>query len=340
MMVLRDSLSQRSGSENDASGKGSRNCKTFQARSKAMFHSSLFIKIVLITVGSLVAAVAQLVTQPKGWDFAGIAGALIAAIGGGALAYTEKDASKELEAARAAIEIGRDLQREAEKINLITSDVKRAFELYTAMKTMREIVEQHASISGSSVQDIIDNFYELASRSLLIAIGFDLEEHWTVCVYRADPVAEGRKELVCIQHERSEKCNIKSARKWPEGIGVAGYAYTNGKSVFVPDLVSPELGSTFDLGTKAKEYDHVRYRSIGAVPIRVAGATPPWGVVVATSSRPGHFAGKSKPGGVQPEEGVRALAGMVALAISVKQPIDHQKVTNLQGESDTILPRN
>lgn len=249
-------------------------------------------------------------------------------MGGGALAFTEKDASKELEAARAAVETARDLQKEAEKINLITSDLRRSFELYTAMKTMREIVEQHVLVSGSSTQNIIDNFYELASRSLLIAIGFDLEEHWTVCVYKAGPDANGRVELSCIQHERSDKCDIKSARKWPEGVGVAGYAYTNRKSIFVPDLESPELGSTFDLGVKARDYDPVRYRSIGAVPIRLAASDPPWGVVVATSSRPGHFAGKNKLGGVQPEEGIRALAGMVALAIAVKQPIDGEKVTN------------
>jgi hypothetical protein len=110
----------------------------FQARSRAMFISSVFIKVVLITVGSLVAAVAQLVTQPKGWDFAGIGGALIAALGGAALAFTEKDSSKELEVARSAIESARDLQREADKVSLITADLKRAFELYSAMKTMRE----------------------------------------------------------------------------------------------------------------------------------------------------------------------------------------------------------
>jgi hypothetical protein len=300
----------------------------FQVRSQAMFRSSLFIKVALITIGSLIAAVAQLVTQPKGWDFAGIAGALIAAIGGGTLAFTEKDASKELEAARTALEKARDLQREAEKINLITSDVKRAFELYTAMKTMREIVEQHVLISGSSVQDIIDNFYELASRPLLIAIGFDLEEHWTICVYQACPDAGDRIVLSCVQHERSEKCDIASARKWPEGVGVAGYAYANKKSIFVPDLEAPEMGSTFDLGSQAKDYDPVRYRSIGAVPIRLTTADPPWGVVVATSSRPGHFASKTKLGGVQPEEGIRALAGMVALAIAVKQPNPAEKVTN------------
>jgi len=82
-------------------------------------------------------------------------------------------------------------------------------------------------------------------------------------------------------------------------------------------------------GSRARgDYDPVRYRSIGAVPIRLAASDPPWGVVVATSSRPGHFAGKNKLGGVQPEEDIRALAGMVALAIAVKQPIDGEKVTN------------
>jgi GAF domain-containing protein len=266
----------------------------------------------------MLAGIAQLVTQPQGWGVAGMAGAVVAAIGGIVVAITEQDASSDLERARAAIAQAKEFEDEALKLDAYKQDVRKATELYSALRTMREVLEISVQIDGKTLSDVIDDYYKLARRSLLIALGFELEEHWTVCIYKAEAMPGGGKiELACVRHERTVDCKVEEARRWPEGVGVAGYAYSNNKEIIVPDLNDPALGTTFNLGERARDYDEVRYRSIAAIPIRVSEKI--WGIAVATSSRPGHFLIHSDEGGIQAAEGLRALAGMIALAVAVKE---------------------
>lgn len=290
----------------------------FEARSRLFFRTSLFVKIALVIGGSLVAGIAQLITQPQGWGIAGIAAAVLAAIGGIVVAITEQDASSDLERARSAIAQAREFEDEALKVDFYKQDLRRVTELYSALRTMREVLEVSVQLEDKTLQNVVEDFYKLAKRSLLIALGFELEEHWTVCIYRAEKdTATGKTDLGCIQHERTVDCDISEARRWPEGVGVAGYAFSNNKEILVPDLNAPELGTTFQLGERARIYDEVRYRSIAAIPIRLADKV--WGIAVATSSRPGHFSVQNDEGGVQAAEALRALASMVALAAAVKE---------------------
>jgi hypothetical protein len=117
---------------------------------------------------------------------------------------------------------------------------------------------------------------------------------------------------------RSIDCEIDAARVWPEGVGAGGVALSRGQEVLVPDLQAPELGTLHQIGDLRREHDAMRYRSIAAVPILVAREKLPWGVVVATSDRAGHF-GIDQGTGVRTAEASRALAGMVALGVAMRR---------------------
>jgi GAF domain-containing protein len=149
-------------------------------------------------------------------------------------------------------------------------------------------------------------------------MGFEQADRWTICVFYGDiDQREGRRVLRCVAHARAIECDISEARTWPEGVGVGGVAYANAREVIVPDLVDEAMGTVFDLGDRKRSYDEERYRSLAAVPILVDRGEKPWGVVIATNDRPHHF--NVEGTGVRTVEAVRALAGMVALAVSVSR---------------------
>lgn len=105
----------------------------------------------------------------------------------------------------------------------------------------------------------------------------------------------------------------------------------------VPNMHHAGLGTVFNIAAGARDYDSDRYRSIAAVPIRVGGREKPWGVIVATNDRFGHF-GLGDAIGPQNEEAVRLLAGMVALAAVVAndEPITPQGVPALGETSPDV----
>jgi GAF domain len=158
-----------------------------------------------------------------------------------------------------------------------------------------------------------------ARRALFLAHGFEMNDFHTICVYQRVMGSDGRPELVCRAHIRAIDCELALARVWKEGIGVAGTALAKATEVVVPDLTAPELGTLYNLREK-KDEDDTRYRSIVAEPISLDGSGALWGVLIATSSRAGHFS-------VQDRSYVNvteALAGMISLAVKLvrgKSPI-------------------
>jgi hypothetical protein len=298
----------------------------FKRRSKNQSSASLLVKIILIVVGSAVATVAQFLdfnsSGPTHSQILGIIAAIAAGIGGIYVVVTDKDAAEELELARDAIESARELQysliESSSEFVRYQREVKRAVELYQMMSILRGVIEQVIASPLRDTLKIIDVCMEAAQRALPITMGFHQADRWTICVYHAEANDGGKVILKCVAHNRAIKCDLAEARTWAEGVGVSGVAYSNNREVIVPDLLDPGLGTVFDLGDKRKAYDDERYRSLAAVPISVDRAERPWGILIATSDRPHHFEVTEQPG-VQTVEGVRALAGMLALAISVSK---------------------
>ena len=99
-----------------------------------------------------------------------------------------------------------------------------------------------------------------------------------------------------------------------------GVTYSRRNEVIVPDLAASSTGSLFEVGgrVEARPEDGERYKSAAAVPVLAEPDAAPWGVVVATSGQRGHFHSNAETG-IHAAEAVRALAGMISLALRAVQ---------------------
>jgi hypothetical protein len=311
-----------------------------EKRSRRFKWANRFVKVLLIAIGSALATALQFAqtTDQQGLtrvQWSGIIVSILVCIGAVYLLIVDEDASTELAAARRATEKVRDKEeelRERERelddarrdhalqeflYGTLNEDLQSALKLYQSMAEMRRVLERSVA-SGASLSAIISAFNTTTARTLRIALQFEQADRWTVCVYQARPI-EGdpsRSELSCVAHNRAIDCDVREARTFPEGVGGAGLAFLRNHEVIVPDLLAEGLESVFDLREHSKSYDADRYRSIAAVPVQVDGRSRPWGVVVATNDREGHFTTDVEEG-FDTSEPVRMFAGMIALAVAI-----------------------
>lgn len=301
--------------------------KAFEGKSQRFRLASQIIKLVTLAA-SCIAVAAQFATVPAGqpWPAAniiGIAAAFLIGIGSGISLIVEPDTSTELEKARRALAIADAAQREADEIRIALDDFdayeleqKRSNALYQAMSLMRGVIESALALAKIDLTKTIETLIDAARRELPIALGYQMSEHYTLCVYVAESF-EGKTHLRCIAHIRTVMCALAEARTWPAGVGAVGAAYSRQREVVLPDLTIPEVASLY--GHMSKDSDVRRYKSAAAVPIRLNPHDDPWGVVVGTSDRVRHFHIDRDETGLQTVEAVRALAGMVALAVRAAQ---------------------
>jgi hypothetical protein len=292
----------------------------FDKRAKRFKLASRFVKAVFILFAATVAGVAQFAQIPQGQapstiQVVGIAATLVVFLGSIFVLISEEDASEELAAARRASEEVRNLEDELNVLPDYEAAIGRQIYLYQSMSVMRSALE-HAVVTGDDLGNTVRSFVELTKRPLPVALGFEQSDRWTVCVYQAEATGTGRDRLVCVAHNRAIPSELSEARFWDEGVGVAGIAYANRQEVVVPNMQAAGLGTVFNIAAGARDYDEDRYRSVAVVPVRVDGREKPWGVVVATNDRYGHFNLEDELG-AQTVEGIRLLAGMIALAATV-----------------------
>lgn len=301
----------------------------FQDYSRSIFRASRFVKVVLIIGGATLASVALTIDiahanhEISPWTIAGLAAAALVAVGGIFDTLRETDASKALVAGHHAVEVARQREKELEEMiedhGRFDTAVVRGLELYNSMDVMRGAIEQSLSLPDTSVSSIIQTCLSAAGDSLLVAFGFDIKDIWTICVFMAQPDSEsGKVSLRCVAHMRKIPCDISQARSWPEGVGVAGIAYSTNHEIIIQDMSSPEVSAVFDLGAQARSYDKDRYASMVAVPVTVGANPKPWGVAVVTTDRPDHFSPEPSYG-VATAEPIRAIASMTALAVKAAE---------------------
>jgi|GEM_PF-1611639 len=308
----------------------------FTDRSSTTLRAARYVKIGVALVGAFLLALASVVPNwswfpPSPWLVAGVIGALMVFGAGVFIVLTEEDATSALDAARTAIDHATDSEEYIKEVEAAFPIYARSITslryLYIAMSAARGFFEQYIFGDDISEDLFLQLLMEHIKRPIRIALGFELDEYWTIVVYKAYyRDKEKRTYLRCVAHHRSNDCDIKNAREWPEGLGVCGVAYAKNDEVGVPDLRDPAVGTAFRLdktvlkdGEKLlKDGDLDSYRSLFAVAVSVGTDERPWGVVVATSNKPHHFMGPDTPG-VEPEEAVRALAGLVALAVSISR---------------------
>lgn len=296
-----------------------------QNYARALRRAARFVKIILIIGGAALASVALTIDlahanhEISPWSVAGLIGAGLVAVG------ATFDAIRETDAASALAEANRALEAAAERQELLDeafqergrfdTAVVRGLELYNSMDVMRGVIEQSLSVSDGALSTILQNCLSAAGDSLLVAFGFEIKDIWTICIFMAQPAQEsGKTELRCVAHLRKIPCDTSQARIWPEGVGVAGIAYSTNHEIIIQNMAAPEHDEVFKLGSNAREYDGKRYASMVAAPINVGADPKPWGVAVVTSDRPNHFVRETLYG-VATAEPIRAIASMTALAI-------------------------
>lgn len=307
--------------------------------SKSVAFASKFVKGVLILGGALVAGVAQFCTWPTGGspDAAQVAGMLataVVAVGGLYVTFTEADAATAVATAEKAMDVAQQMEAAFDDVDEFFDDSARLAETYQLCLTMRGAIEQSALGFTGGIKGLVGNLFDLASRPLTVAIGFNQSDRWTLGVYMAMPAAEaGKVQLKTVAQKRAIECGLDDARIWPEGVGIAGICYTNSREIVLPDLRAEGMRAVFGPRNLTRQYDTERYVSMVAVPVKVSGREKPWGVIVATSDQAGHFSADTQPG-FKNDEPVRALAAFIALAVAMMDAQDRARSTSSPAVTD------
>lgn len=300
-----------------------------QARLRQAHVSSMTVKVGLIALGSAVVAIVQCVGLPAEgpWPALGVIGvvaAVLVFVGSVIVLIMDRDPSAQLaladEAIRAAEGIEAQLVEEAEQYDALWIAINRATDLYYSLMAMRGALERLTISDRADEPAAIDHLLEVSEPTLLPALGFELGQNYTICVYRAENEADGKKVLRLIAHRRALNCALSAARTWAEGVGAAGIAYATGRELTLPDMLDPALKSLREQRDSQRVDGADPYMSIVAVPVFVGPSNTKWGVVVATSDVRNHFSAADEEDGVRTSEGARALAGMVALAVGLNHP--------------------
>lgn len=279
--------------------------------------------------GSLIAVIAAAFIglsswPPTSWQtlvmVGAIVGAGLAALGSFLELTSREDPTEAIDQARRQLVAAESFERLAAERQSKLRDYDKAVtqlkSLYLMILSCRGTIEQAMSHREFSATDLIDRCLTDCKHDFRIALGVKTEDYWTICVYRTETSAKyDRPYLKCFAHQRSVDCELEHAREWPLGSGIGGVALAQNREMFVPDTLSSEVGSAYELvrGQKKPEDDE-KYRSMVAVPISVGEESLPWGIIIVTSSAPRHF-GSTAMIGLPPEEAVRAFAGIVALAV-------------------------
>ena len=300
--------------------------EAFRRKAKAMSGALKAVRFGLIYGGALISALAAVFAQGWQWPLTdlqviGVVGAALVCLGGFFLIYIE-ESPEALHQAQIAIRDAEDFRDEYEEVAQFAKGYERASRrltaLYLAYSASRGVLERAATTGLTDEIQIIRSCLAAMKRDLRISLGFELSHTWTICVYITETPETGQPSyLRCIAHDRTFDCDITKARLWREGVGVGGMTLARNSEVVAPDTLAPEAGSLFTLDdVNVSALDRDRYRSLIGVPVQVGAGTRPYGVVIVTSDQPEHF-GSDEVEGVAPEEGARALAGVVALAVAL-----------------------
>ncbi len=305
-----------------------RQAKAGHARTVAS--SSKLVKGTLVVVCAGIAGVAQFWTfmpgkPPEPAQIVGIIATFGVILGGLFVLLTETDAATAIELADKALEEARNAEARFDGVDELFVSMDRLSETYQICLNLRGALEQAGVGSSGSLSDLVATMFGLVARPLSIAIGFQHADRWTIGVYQAhDPSLQGKAELRCIAQKRAIECKLHEARVWPEGVGIAGIAYSNAREVVIPDLGADGVQSVFGPRDATRQYDVERYVSMVAVPIMVEGRDKPWGVITATSDRVGHFHGKPEAG-FKTDEPIRAVGSFIALAVAIQDQRDRAR---------------
>ncbi len=284
----------------------------------------------MVLVGALVAGACQFIKldeQYMPWvQAAGIFGALLAFIGGFWINRADRHASEALQVADQALERAQLIEANAERVRrqaqqefgVLRSQFERTRQLTGLTNILREGIEKAITqLPTQNIKTDIDKLLRGVNRAILGSLGCKAGERWTLTIYREEDgvlvdMAVATVDLVA-------QLVPVPVRNWRVGHGFAGAAYDRDREIVLADAQTPSVLAMLNVPEgMLRTDDAIKYRSVAAVPIRVAGLEKPWGVVIATSDKPGRFDPSDNTEGALSAEAIRIFAGMLALLVAAE----------------------
>lgn len=179
---------------------------------------------------------------------------------------------------------------------------------------LREAIASAVAI-GFDMGDAIDSMLDSAKLRLVAACDFDAAEYWALTIFSLDEGGDEMEKMAALWNDATTSAGV--SRKWRKGEGFTGVAWRNEGAIIVPDMTVPGIAEQYPVPeAQHRDYDQQRYRSAASYPVVVDGAV--WGVVTATSDRPGRFdvAGTE---GAESARVIEDVAGHVALLATVER---------------------
>lgn len=117
---------------------------------------------------------------------------------------------------------------------------------------------------------------------------FGSNEIWSMSVYVHCQKENILKAVWRMKHEKHPSTSM--GRDWEPGQGHVGIAWAQGEGKICPDISVPGVWEMFSPSDTKRDYDRRIYASFVSEPIGPLGENKhPYGVLVATSDRPGRF---------------------------------------------------
>lgn len=289
--------------------------------------ASSLVKYGMVLLGAGMAGAAQFMETPTdgvAWNrVIGFIGVFLAFFGGVWSNRADRHSSVALHQADEAVKEAKTAQTVADALRTETRiQFERIRRQHAQLRQMqgltnilREGVERVIVGPDGDIKADVKKLLLGAYRSLLASMRCEAGERWTVTIYQeVDGVLVS---LAACTVDRGEE--DVAVRQWPVGEGFAGAAYSRDQEVVLADAQAANVLAVLNVPQgRIKPGDGAKYRSVAAIPIRVASQGRPWGVVIATSDQLGRFDTNDGGEAAMSTQAIRILAGMVALIVAAE----------------------
>lgn len=162
--------------------------------------------------------------------------------------------------------------------------------------------------------DTIDVMLDAARLRTAAACRFEASEYWAITVFTIDATAVEMVKIAALWNDATT--SAQTSRAWRRGEGITGMVWRNEGPVVISDASLANMDTSYPVPEgKLRSHDARRYRSAAAYPVLVGDEV--WGVVTATSDRPGRFT-TADPNAVEATHTVRDIASFVSLIAMTK----------------------
>lgn len=196
---------------------------------------------------------------------------------------------------------------------MATLDRKR-LALIDANRVMRETLEQALLVEAADVPGTAHVMLTAALPFLTVSIGFDPDEEWSISIFQVQGTDKDAilHRIACARADRLAE--QRQPRSWRRHEGFVGEAWARDRPMIIEDSSDPKVAEAYPVPDDLRRsYDATRYRSMAAIPVRLGDPATVWGVIAASTNRPGRFRRAPEDREAQAVDTVRLIARMSGL---------------------------